>query len=97
MDHLAMGVGELGDERAGRALLQPAFLIKKSKDTVAPPSNELENWPVVLIRDVLPGDALSLILFLLLMEHVRIELLLQHLVGKVDAPADWKGTGSAAV
>ena len=69
-----------------RTLLDGALLVQQMQDAhLILAVDEVEALLVVDELDVLPLDALALVLGLLRLEDVPVELLLQPLVGVVDA------------
>ena len=68
-----------------RDLGEVAFLINNSQHVHGFVGQYVQGALVVAVVDVLPDDVLSGVLFLLQLENVLDEKLLQLLVGKVDA------------
>ena len=73
------------DVRLCIAFLQPRLLVEQGEDADVFRLEELEHGGVVGEVDALPRHALGLVLELLLAEDVCVELLLELLVGEVDA------------
>mmetsp|Transcript_61922 Transcript_61922/g.164562 ORF Transcript_61922/g.164562 Transcript_61922/m.164562 type:complete len:231 (+) Transcript_61922:2892-3584(+) len=70
------GVSGTGHEALG---------VNQAEDTQRFLLNAVDDVLIVLPRDVVPGNALAGVETLLQREHVRVEVLLQFLVGEVDA------------
>jgi hypothetical protein len=64
---------------------EAAELIQQIQDTHGPFLDEIQHVLVIDKLDVGPVDALLLVLGLLHLEHVLVEVLLQLLIGQVDA------------
>mmetsp|Transcript_12675 Transcript_12675/g.30129 ORF Transcript_12675/g.30129 Transcript_12675/m.30129 type:complete len:281 (-) Transcript_12675:535-1377(-) len=62
-----------------------ALLVKQGKDARMLHINQIQNVLVVREGNELPQDALLLVFFLLHLEHELVELLLECLIGVVDA------------
>ena len=82
---LLLRVAQLLDELRPAAALQPALLVEQREGAHLPRLEQQQHLAVVLELDGGPRHALGLVLGLLLLEHVRVELLLQHLVGVCGA------------
>mmetsp|Transcript_19493 Transcript_19493/g.58910 ORF Transcript_19493/g.58910 Transcript_19493/m.58910 type:complete len:247 (-) Transcript_19493:1070-1810(-) len=79
------GARQLLDVCLGRARQEPALFVEQGKGAHAFSSEQLDSGGIVLEFDVLPRHTLRLVLGLLEAKGIRVELCLQHLVGKVYA------------
>jgi hypothetical protein len=65
--------------------MELTLLIEHGDESVGLLGDEVQDILVVDISDLSAGHALSVVEALLLLEHVHVEVPLQHLVRKVDA------------
>ena len=82
---LALPLGDLGEVLVVAALRHAHLLVEQVHEAVRLGREELDDGAVVDEGNLLEGHTLGLVEGLLLGEGVRVELLLQLLVGEVDA------------
>jgi hypothetical protein len=68
-----------------RSTIQHAILLENDQETGGFLGDEVDDVLVVLVRDRGPVQTFSLVFLLLVHEDMFVKLLLQSLIGKVDA------------